>query len=153
MQLSLDFDAEPRGLPTPGRCSRSQEMPKNIPAARRRRGAKAFQSGLLAEDNVARHYQERGYTLLQSRWRGRAGEVDLILRKDALYVFVEVKAAAEFALAAARIDRRQMDRICLAACEFCERLPTGQMTEMRMDAALVDRFGRIEIVENAFGWH
>ena len=74
----------------------------------------------------------------------------MILRKGDQYIFVEVKASKDFARAAERLSRRQMDRICLAACEYCGTLPTGQLTDMRLDAALVDQFGRIEIIENAF---
>ncbi|WBU55831.1 YraN family protein [Paracoccus sediminicola] len=142
MQLSLDFDrpVQVRSLPSP-------ENPRSS------RGALAYRSGLLAEANVADRYREAGYSVLHSRWRGKAGEIDLIVRRGDLVVFVEVKSAHDFSRAAERINRRQMDRICMAACEFCGTLPTGQMTEMRLDAALVDQFGRVEIIENAFGAH
>ncbi|MDO5606144.1 MAG: YraN family protein [Paracoccus sp. (in: a-proteobacteria)] len=115
------------------------------------RGATAYHSGRLAEAAVADRYRAAGYQLLYERWRGKAGEIDLILRRGDQFIFVEVKSSRDFARAAERINRRQMDRICLAACEFCGELPTGLMTDMRLDAALVDRYGRIEIIENAFG--
>lgn len=115
------------------------------------RGLTAYQSGHFAEAVAARHYATLGFTLVQERWRGEGGEIDLIVRKDDLYVFVEVKAAADFARAAERILRRQMDRICRTASEFCGSLPTGQMTEMRFDAALVNQLGQIKVIENAFG--
>ncbi|MDO5643330.1 MAG: YraN family protein [Paracoccus sp. (in: a-proteobacteria)] len=111
----------------------------------------AYHAGRLAELAVTDHYLAAGYTLVANRWRGKGGEIDLILRQGDLYIFVEVKASRSFASAGERINRRQMDRICTAACEFCGTLPTGLMTDMRMDAALVDRFGRIEIIEAAFG--
>ena len=60
-------------------------------------------------------------------------------------------APADVAIAAGRISRRQMDRICQAALLFTDRLPAGSLTELRFDAALVDAAGRVEIVENAFG--
>ena len=104
----------------------------------------------MAEASVADHYRRAGYELVQMRWRGKAGEIDMILRRDGQYIFVEVKASRDFSRAADRLTRRQMDRICRAACECCGTLPTGQLTDMRLDAALVDQFGRIEIIENAF---
>ncbi|WBU54769.1 YraN family protein [Paracoccus sp. SCSIO 75233] len=104
----------------------------------------------MAEASVAEEYRLAGYDVIARRWRGRSGEIDLILRRGAQYVFAEVKSAADFSSAAERINRRQMDRICNAACEFCATLPSGQMTEMRLDAALVDQFGRVEILESAF---
>ncbi|WP_318778985.1 YraN family protein [Paracoccus jeotgali] len=154
MQLAFDFDrvaVMPVILPTDAR-KRLPAVPKTRkPSANRQaRGRTAYQSGLLAEGAVADRYTQAGYDLLATRWRGKAGEVDLILRKDGIHVFVEVKAARDFDRAALRLNRRQMDRICLAACEYCGSLPTGQLTAMRLDAALVDQFGRVQIIENAF---
>ena len=54
-------------------------------------------------------------------------------------------------IAASRLSRRQMDRICTAALLYACRLPDGAMTDIRFDAALVDAQGALGIVENAFG--
>ncbi len=118
---------------------------------RARRGEAAYFSGVLAEDQVADHYAGRGYRVLARRWRGQAGEIDLVLGHGVTVVFVEVKKAITLARAAERLSRRQMDRICLAASEYCGTIASGMLTEMRFDAALVDEIGGIEIVENAFG--
>lgn len=120
-------------------------------AARVRRGALACLSGAMAEDAVVAHYQALGCVLLARRWRGQAGEIDLICRQGDCVIFIEVKSAATHAMAAARLLRTQMDRICMAASEYCGDLPTGLLTEMRFDAALVDAMGRVELIENAFG--
>lgn len=149
MQLCFDFDkvrVEPVIMP-------GIAFVPDRPSARRSRGQMAYQSGRLAEMVVADRYVVAGYDVIARRWRGKAGEIDMILRKGDLFVFVEVKSSRDFARAAERISRRQMDRICMAACELCGSLPTGQSTEMRMDAALVDQFGRVEIIEAAFGAH
>ncbi len=118
---------------------------------RSRRGRTACLSGAMAEDAVARHLQAQGAVILARCWRGGAGEIDLICRQGGCIVFVEVKQATTHDEAAGRLSAAQQGRICRAACEFCEGLPAGQLTEMRFDAALVDRLGRIEILENAFG--
>ena len=115
------------------------------------RGRVAYSAGCLAEGSVARAYVDLGYELAAERWRGRGGEIDLILHKGDEYVFVEVKKSARHGWAAERISARQIARICNAALEFCGHLPSGLLTNMRFDAALVDQFGRVEIVENAFG--
>ncbi|MFV0409294.1 MAG: YraN family protein [Paracoccus sp. (in: a-proteobacteria)] len=150
MQLCFDFD---RVASTPVPAPSTARMPAASRGLRRARGQMAYHAGHLAEASVADRYRDAGYDLVQSRWHGQGGEIDLILRKGGVFVFVEVKAARDFSRAAERISRRQMDRICMAACEFCDTLPNGLMTEMRMDAALVDQIGRIEIIENAFGEH
>lgn len=124
--------------------------PEVVPQARRRRGRLANLSGRMAEDSVTLTYQRAGAVLLASRWRGLAGEIDLILREGDCLVFVEVKKSCSHAMAAQRLDRRQMDRICLAALEYVDRHGNG-LSEMRFDAALVDDMGRIDVIANAFG--
>ncbi|MTH63780.1 YraN family protein [Paracoccus shanxieyensis] len=116
-----------------------------------RRGQKAYSAGLMGEESVCRDYVSRGYAPIASRWRGSCGEIDLIMQRGDEYVFVEVKASSSHARAAERIDRRQMDRICNAALEFCTGLAQGLLTLMRFDAALVDATGRVQVIENAFG--
>lgn len=144
MQLRFDFDRVPV-MPVPPVSAKPRK------SARALRGAGNYRAGLMAEDVAERHYRERGYELLERRWRGQGGEIDLIFRLGDAIIFVEVKTSSDFARAAERITRRQMDRICLAACEFCDGQPGGSLIEMRFDAALVDAAGRIDVIENAFG--
>ncbi|REC56833.1 hypothetical protein DRV84_08535 [Rhodosalinus sediminis] len=118
---------------------------------RARRGRTAYLSGQAAEESVARHYARAGRQVAARRWRGAAGEIDLVVREGARLVFVEVKAAASFDAAAARLGRRQMDRLCTAAEEFAGGEPMGLLSEMRFDLALVDRRGEVRVIENAFG--
>ncbi|SNT74351.1 YraN family protein [Paracoccus seriniphilus] len=120
------------------------------PSPRQRRGRLANLSGAMAEDLVADRLQAQGMELLHRRWRGASGEVDLIARDGACMVFVEVKQARSHDVAAQRLNRAQMDRICNAAIEYCAALPSGMDSEMRFDAALVDAMGRVEIIRNAF---
>ena len=122
-----------------------------ISAGRARRGRIAAISGQMAEERVADRYNAQGYDILARRWRGKAGEIDLICQIGECLVFVEVKSSRTHARAGERLGRRQMDRICRAACEFCGNRSAGLLSEMRFDAALVDAFGRVDVVENAFG--
>ena len=124
--------------------------PRGVSKSRRARGTTADAAGRMGEDSVLRDYLARGYSQVEARWRGKGGEIDLILERDREYVFVEVKTAPRHADAALRIQRSQIERICTAALEFCGRLPQALLTPMRFDAALVDRQGRVEIIENAF---
>lgn len=120
---------------------------------RARQGQLAYQRGMAAETNVCRHYEAAGHQLRHRRWRGKAGEVDLIFaegRGDGI-IFIEVKAASTHETAAQSLHARQMMRLSVAASEYCARLPLGQLTPMRFDVALVDQHGRVEILPNAFG--
>ncbi len=113
-------------------------------------GLVSYRAGLAAEEAVARHYADAGRVMAASRWRGVSGEIDLIVRDGSAIVFVEVKKAATHAEAALRLTSRQMARIYASASEFLAGEPAGQATESRFDVALVDSYGRIEVLENAF---
>lgn len=112
-------------------------------------GRTAYLAGAAAEEMVSRNYQRRGYQLIANRWRGKSGEIDLIFRMGAECVFVEVKKSKTFAAAAQRVSNKQKWRIFAAAQEFLGSEPLGQLTESRFDVALVDVFGKIDILENA----
>ncbi|MDM7459547.1 MAG: YraN family protein [Paracoccus sp. (in: a-proteobacteria)] len=122
-----------------------------VAGRRQRRGHVAHLAGLMAEEGVRGHYIAAGATPLASRWRGQSGEIDLIFRQDDELIFVEVKKAANHALAAQRLSVSQMHKICQTACEFCESLGHDSLTPMRFDVALVDSLGRIDVIANAFG--
>lgn len=114
-------------------------------------GLQSHLAGNAAEEQIARAYEARGYRVVERRWRGAGGEIDLVLRKDAVVVFVEVKLAASLAAAAARIAPRQMQRIQKSAALFLDQHAGGSLTEARIDVALVSREGQVEILENAYG--
>ncbi|THH35246.1 hypothetical protein E4Z66_15595 [Aliishimia ponticola] len=118
-------------------------------AARRDRGAMSHEKGRAAEDQVARDYERRGAVCLERRWRGAAGEMDLIFRMGEDVVFVEVKSSKSHARAAQLLSQRQIARLLATAEEFLGTQPEGSLTPMRMDVALVNGEGRIAIVENA----
>lgn len=115
-------------------------------------GAASHHAGHAAEEAVQRHYEARGYRTAALRWRCPAGEIDLILRApDGGLVFVEVKQARSLDAAAHRIRPAQQQRIMMAAQIYAEAEPTGQLTPMRFDVALMDRAGQIRVLEAAFG--
>ncbi|MTD98720.1 hypothetical protein GIY56_00275 [Paracoccus sp. YIM 132242] len=121
-----------------------------VSAARRTRGRLAHLAGTLAEDSVARSLEGKGMTILARRWRGKAGEIDLICRDGQCLIFVEVKQSATHHEAAQRLGAAQQGRIMRAALEYCDKEGHAPLPEMRFDAALVDGQGRIEILERAF---
>lgn len=113
------------------------------------RGQMAHASGAACEDQVRRWYEKRGATCLETRWRGQGGEIDLIFRAGDDIVFVEVKSSRTHGRAADLLNKRQIARLCAAAEEYLGTLPTGSLTPMRMDVALVDAQGHIDVLENA----
>lgn len=116
-----------------------------------RRGRTAHHLGLAAEEVVARHYARLGHALVEARWRGTSGEIDLVLSDGDGLLLVEVKAARDHARAAAALSPRQAERLLRAGEEYLGGRPLGQLTPVRFDLALVDRAGRVAVVENALG--
>ncbi len=112
-------------------------------------GKTNYLAGLGAEDSVARDYTSRGCNVVQQRFRGKRGEIDLVVQDGPTTVFVEVKKARTHANAAQRVTADKVTRLLMTAEEYVSRLSTGHMTDMRFDVALVDEMGRIEIRENA----
>ena len=115
------------------------------------RGQMAYHAGLSAEMQIAQDYERRGFVVASRRWRGAAGEIDLIARDGDGLVFVEVKKSRSIVRAAERLNRRQMARIYASAEQYLAGEPNGQLTNVRFDVALVDHTGQFEIIENAFG--
>ena len=109
-----------------------------------------YHAGLAAETIVAGDYAQRGRPLAAARWRGKGGEIDLIVRDGDGLIFIEVKKSKTHDQALRRVSRRQMDRLCRAASEYVAKEPLGQLTEMRFDVATVDQSGTVRIIENAF---
>jgi putative endonuclease len=111
-------------------------------------GQVAYRAGLAAEDCVAQDYARRGYPIAARRWRGSGGEIDLVARDGAGLIFVEVKKSRSFDRAAQQLRPAQLRRIQAAAAEFVAGEPNGQLTDVRVDLAMMDRYGDLRILEN-----
>jgi len=119
--------------------------------ARQRRGQTNHRSGAAAEEQVEQSYLRSGHHLRNRRWRGGVGEIALVLEKAGEIVFVEVKASGSHATAARALRSGQIKRLLQSAEAYIGQLPHGLLTPMRFDVALVDRTGRVDVIENALG--
>ena len=127
-----------------------QDTKRVTSPARRDRGKRAYNSGLAAEDRAIALYTAAGLRLLESRWRGKSGEIDLILADGDEIVFAEVKQARTHDAAIASLRPAQMRRIHAAGSEYLAHCPKGQLTDVRFDLAVVDGAGRCSIMEGMF---
>jgi len=114
------------------------------------KGAGAYEKGRLAEVLVVRHYCNAGYVELAMRYKTTHGEIDLIVEKDGVVVFVEVKASRDFERAVYRVTPRQQARIEATALQYLAGCALGLNTPCRFDVACVDDRAGIKIVQNAF---
>ncbi|MCL4067632.1 YraN family protein [Pseudomonas sp. GX19020] len=126
-----------------------------VASARARRGLRSHLTGLAAEEAVARKYQAQGYKILARRWRGAAGEVDIIAGKGDDLAIVEVKSARNHDIAAGYFGRAQQIRLGACAEEYLREIHLSArdpmtIVDMRFDLALVDGLGRVDIAEAAF---
>lgn len=112
--------------------------PKRPPAPRR---VAAFNSGVSAEAAAAADLVAQGFEILAQRHRTPYGEIDLVARRDALIVFVEVKARARIDDAAYAVTARQQRRIVAAAQawlqDWLDAHPDHAGYDLRFDVMLV----------------
>ena len=119
----------------------------DLRSARQRRGARSHLTGLAAEDAVCRRYLAAGYDLVARRKRCPEGEIDLLLRQGGVLVAVEVKSSTTHHLAWEHATEAQLTRVSMA-CERCMLEMAGDgIADMRLDLALVDARGRVEVME------
>lgn len=111
-------------------------------------GLRNYHDGIAAEESAAIEFQLLGMPVIERRWRCSYGEIDLICRDEDEYVFVEVKKASTHDKAAERLTAKQIGRIINAAYDYLADKPNGMLEFWRVDAALVDRHGKVEILKN-----
>ncbi len=104
--------------------------------------------GRRGETRAERYLVEAGYEVLERRYRGGGGEVDLIVRKGDECVFVEVKAstqAEEGYKPEQRVDRAKRQRLVGAARQYVREKST--QATYRFDVVVVTLGGE-ESVEH-----
>jgi putative endonuclease len=109
--------------------------------------------GKAGEDLAVAWYEARGYEVLARNWSCRDGELDIVLRRDRLYVFCEVKARSSgaFGLPAEAVGPLKQSRVRrLAALWFAGSSCGGRAGgPVRFDVASV-LDGEVAVIEGAF---
>ncbi|MEK7775520.1 MAG: YraN family protein [Candidatus Zixiibacteriota bacterium] len=74
------------------------------------------------ETLAAKYFTDHHFTILDRNWQAGHKEIDLVVRKDDLVVFVEVKSAGgrEFGHPVERVDNRKVKRLTSAAREYLQ---------------------------------
>jgi putative endonuclease len=108
-------------------------------------------SGNEAEKLAATYLQQQGLTLLETNYRCRFGEIDLVMRDGDALVFVEVRlrSNANFGGAGMSITPHKQQKLVRAAKHY---LLSHSSTSCRFDAVLMDKVDtqHIEWIHNAF---
>ncbi len=92
----------------------------------------------------------KGYRIVAQRYKCPAGEIDLIVSRRNLVVFVEVKFRADRDVAAFSITPKQQSRIIRAAQYWTLKNQRDGLQEMRFDAILLAPWRWPLHIANAF---
>ena len=110
------------------------------------------ESGQRGEELAWQYLKRRGYALLERNFRIQRYEIDLILEKDGVLVFVEVKARGAGSLISGReaVNSVKQSHIMRAAQGYLQRHAAFDRP-VRFDVAEVDlSSGGVIYIEGAF---
>ncbi|RXF70856.1 YraN family protein [Hansschlegelia zhihuaiae] len=113
---------------------------------------RAFRRGLSAETIAVWLLRFKGWRIVARRFAEGPGEVDIVALRGRTLAFVEVKARADFAAAAAAVTPRQQARIRRGAEAFLARRPAYAGYVVTFDVVLVAPGRLPRHLQNAFGF-
>lgn len=110
------------------------------------------EKGTEQEMVAAQYLKKKGYVILEQNYRCRYGELDIVARKDATLVIVEVKFRSGSGCGdpAEAVDARKQRKICRVTLNYLMRHPQYQEKPCRFDVISVYGDGQIRHIENAF---
>jgi len=106
-------------------------------------------TGLAAEERALALLQSHGLKLADRNWRCQGGELDLVMRDGAVWVFVEVRhrSSDAFGGAAASITPAKCRRMSVAASLYLQSRGLDQ-SPCRFDAVLSQGDGKLTWLKN-----
>ena len=119
-------------------------------AAMKDRRRQAELRGRWAEELALWSLRLKGYRLLARRFKSKAGEVDLIMRRGGVTAFIEVKQRASRDLALDSVTAYQTRRIGAAAAAWMARDQLAARQFCRFDIVAVTPYQWPQHIENAF---
>jgi len=101
--------------------------------------------GNIAEDKACEYLLKRGFLIIERNFYARFGEIDIIVTKDEVLHFVEVKSGENYELAIQNITPTKLSRIIKTANVYMKK--NSLDTAFTFDAVIVTPKS-IEMVEN-----
>lgn len=80
--------------------------------------------GQIGETIAVSYLRERDYKIIERNFRTQTGEVDIICKKDKVYIFVEVKTRSSqlFGYPEEALTQDKLARLEQLAQEYCEHI-------------------------------
>ena len=111
----------------------------------------AERRGHAAEWAAAALLRAKGYRIMQRRYRGPGGEIDLVARRGRTIVFVEVKARPTLDDGAWSVTPEKRRRLVRAAEGWLMQNPELAGLDLRLDVILIAPGRLPRHLQNAFG--
>ncbi|MCR5253976.1 MAG: YraN family protein [Treponema sp.] len=111
-------------------------------------------TGNDGEKRAADFLIQNGYKIIDRNWRTKSGEIDIIVMKDEVLVFVEVKTLpnATFDMLSSVLGMQKQKRIVKTAKHFMLKHRQYSNSYIRFDVIVLDMQGLPPVyhIENAF---
>lgn len=117
----------------------------------RQRRSAAHRAGKWAEWLALLVLLAKAYRPLAWRYKTPYGEIDLVMRRGEVLVFVEVKGRADAQAALWAVGPRNQARVVRAAQQFIATHPQHASCTLRFDVVTVAWYGRLQHHPNSFG--
>lgn len=109
--------------------------------------------GKAGEDIAAAHLAKAGYSIRDRNWTFRKAELDIVVEKDGVLVFVEVKTRSTeaFETPASTVTMKKQKQLVMAADQYLKSKELTQ--EARFDVMYIihnSQHTKLEHIEDAF---
>ena len=112
------------------------------------------ETGQKGEERAAQYLIEKGYEILERNWRTKTGEIDIIAKKAATLVFVEVKTLPNGTsdMIQRELNYQKRQRIIKTSKRFLLKHREYNNSYVRFDVIVIDMPGLEPVyhIENAF---
>ena len=108
---------------------------------------KTYIKGLHGEKMALNFMQDKGYSLVKQRFKTTQGEIDLIMHKEEMIIFIEVKHRPTIHQALTALCERQMMRMIESAQLFLQQTDL-EWQSVRFDLIAISGNEVIQHVEN-----
>ncbi|PHQ80871.1 MAG: YraN family protein [Coxiella sp. (in: Bacteria)] len=110
------------------------------------------QIGAAAESLALRFLKRNRLKLITRNYRCKLGEIDLIMKEQARFVFIEVRKRSHtyFGSGLASVDKHKQRRIINASIHYLQRRKLYDKINVRFDIISIDGKDAISWIKNAF---